>query len=53
MDGKSRRVDSQFNKLATVDVPSDHFRWNPEVVAVLSMHLDAIHQLVAIRETLD
>ena len=53
MDGKSRRINPQFNKLPAVDVPFDHFRWNPEVVAVLSMHLDAIHQLVAIRETLD
>ena len=52
MDGKSRRINPQFNKLPAVDVPFDHFRWNPKVVAVLSMHLDTVYQLVAIREEL-
>jgi hypothetical protein len=52
VDGKPRRVDSEFHKLAGPDVPLDDIGRDVEVVGVLGVHGDPVHQLVAVGEVL-
>ena len=52
MNRKPRRIDTQFNELSSVDVSSDDVRGDSKVVTVLSMHLDAVYQLVTVGKLL-
>ena len=48
MGGKPRRVDPQLDELSGCDVSFDDFGRNMKIVAVLSVHGDTVHQLVAV-----
>ncbi|MCA9135487.1 MAG: hypothetical protein KDB00_01975 [Planctomycetales bacterium] len=52
MDEKPRRIDPEFDKLTGTDVPFDDIGRNVEVLWVLSVHNDTIHQLVVVGEPL-
>ncbi len=52
MDREPWGVDSEFHKLAGPDVPLDDVWWNVEVLRVLGVHGNTVHQLVLIGELL-
>ena len=52
MERESWGVNSEFHKLAGPDVPLDHLWWNMEVVRILCVHSNAVHQLVLVGKLL-
>ncbi len=49
---ETRGVDPQFDKLAGTDVPLDDIWRDVEVLRILGVHDDTIHQLVIVGELL-
>ena len=52
MDRKSGRIDPQFDELVRSNVLLEKWVGNLKMVAVFSMHLDSVNQLVAIGKSL-
>ena len=52
VNGKSGRINSQFDKLAGPYPSLNHGWGNPKVIGVLQVHCQSVHQLVAIGELL-
>ncbi|MCA8994957.1 MAG: hypothetical protein KDA69_15060 [Planctomycetaceae bacterium] len=52
MNREPRRVDSEFDKLTEADVSLDDIRRDVEVLWILRVHGDPIHQLVTVGELL-